>query len=99
MAVSRMARVALTMVPTLFRNTTLLNVTAGLRTPGRLEPGLAITKEPKCSSDGVREAQVVFRPDGGPVYWLRLETHRDNEAEDVTFLGKVSSSFQLIRWQ
>jgi hypothetical protein len=80
----------------------------------------AVQKEPKCSSDGVREVQVgkltgagarllcdgklvslqlLFRPGGGPVYWLRLETHRDNEAEDVTFLGKVSSSFQLIRWQ
>ena len=80
----------------------------------------AVQKEPKCSSDGVREVQVgkltgagarllcdgkfvslqlVFRPGGGPVYWLRLETNRDNEADDVKFLGKVSSSFQIIRWQ
>ena len=43
--------------------------------------------------------QLVFRPGGGPVYWLRLETNRDNEGGDVTFLKMVSSSFQLIHWQ
>jgi hypothetical protein len=42
---------------------------------------------------------LAFRPDGGPIYWLRLETASTHETADVTFFRKVASSFQIMRWQ
>jgi len=80
----------------------------------------AVEREPKCSSQGIRDARVgkllgagvrlscgeksmtillVFRPAGGPIYWLRLETKTAAEAEDARFLEKVAESFETIPWK
>jgi len=80
----------------------------------------AISAEPKCSGQRIRDARVgklsgagaslscgdksirlllVFRPGGGPIYWLRLETEAAHEAEDAIFLEKVAGSFKIIRWK
>jgi hypothetical protein len=41
---------------------------------------------------------LVFRPKGGPIYWLRLETS-PNQAADEEALKSVASSFKLITWR
>ncbi len=48
--------------------------------------------------DHVMTVILVFRPRGGPVYWLRLETVAAHESEDSAILGRVAASFKLIRW-
>jgi hypothetical protein len=40
---------------------------------------------------------VVFRPGGGLIYWIRLETARTHESEDSTILESIAASFKLIR--
>jgi len=49
--------------------------------------------------DQIIRLLLAFRPGGGPIYWVRLETGGNHEAEDVTFFEKVSSSFKIIRWR
>lgn len=39
---------------------------------------------------------LAFRPGGGSVYWLRLETETAHEAKNATFLEQVAASFQII---
>jgi len=51
-----------------------------------------------CGEKSIR-LLLVFRPGGGPIYWLRLETTTTDDGEDAVFLEKVASSFQIIRWQ
>lgn len=51
-----------------------------------------------CEEKSIR-LLLVFRPGGGPIYWLRLETETAHEAEDAVFLEKVAASFQIIRWE
>jgi hypothetical protein len=41
----------------------------------------------------------AFRPRGGPIYWLRLETTRAHESEDEAVLDTVAASFKLIHWK
>ena len=40
-----------------------------------------------------------FRPGGGPIHWLRLETKTAHEAEDAILLEEVAASFEITRWQ
>jgi hypothetical protein len=42
---------------------------------------------------------LAFRPGGGPIYFLRLETVRAHEIEDEAILESVDASLKLIRWQ
>ena len=49
--------------------------------------------------DRVFNLFLAFRPQGGPIYWLRLETSRAHESEDEPILGTIGASFRLIRWQ
>jgi hypothetical protein len=42
---------------------------------------------------------LAFRSQGGPIYWLRLETARAHESADEVVLDKIAASFRLIRWQ
>ena len=47
----------------------------------------------------VIEALLVFRPGGGPIYWLRLETVREHQSADAVVLANVAATFRLIRWE
>jgi|HubBroStandDraft_6_1064221.scaffolds.fasta_scaffold147113_2 hypothetical protein len=49
--------------------------------------------------DRVLNLFLAFRPQGGPIYWLRLETTRAHESEDELALDRVATSFKLIRWK
>ena len=49
--------------------------------------------------DRVLELFLAFRPGGGPIYWLRLETVRAHEFDDSAILENVVASFRLIRWE
>jgi len=40
---------------------------------------------------------LVFRPGGGLIYWIRLETERAHESEDSTILESIAASFKLTR--
>jgi len=40
---------------------------------------------------------LVFRPGGGLIYWIRLETARTHESKDSTILESIAASFKLIR--
>jgi hypothetical protein len=42
---------------------------------------------------------LTFRPRGGPVYWLRLDTSPKYESADSAVLMKIANSFKLIHWQ
>lgn len=47
----------------------------------------------------VIETLLVFRPGGGPIYWLRLETVREHQSADAVVLANVAASFRVIRWE
>jgi hypothetical protein len=49
--------------------------------------------------DRVLFLSLAFRSQGGPIYWLRLETTRARESDDQATLNIVAASFRLIRWQ
>jgi len=49
--------------------------------------------------DHVVRLFLAFRSNGGPIYWLRLETNRSHQSEDETTLDSVAASFRLIRWK
>lgn len=51
-----------------------------------------------CGERSIR-LMLAFRPGGGPIYWLRLETRTVDEDADAIFLERVASSFQIIRWR
>ena len=42
---------------------------------------------------------LAFRPRGGPIYWLRLDTSPSHESEDRAILEEVAASFRLIPWK
>ena len=42
---------------------------------------------------------LAFRPDGGPIYWLRLDTTSGNERRGDTALSDIAAKFKLIPWQ
>jgi hypothetical protein len=46
--------------------------------------------------DQVVEVLLVFRPGGGPIYWLRLKTTREHQFYDAAILANVAASFKLI---
>ena len=50
-----------------------------------------------CGEKVVRYA-LAFRPGGGPIYWLRLETDLRNEPEERKAFNRIAVSFRLIRW-
>jgi hypothetical protein len=49
--------------------------------------------------DRVLRVFLTFRPKGGPVYWLRLDTVRAHESEDSAILDSIVASFKLIPWE
>lgn len=51
-----------------------------------------------CGEDVVRYA-LGFRPGGGPIYWLRLETNPRQEAAETLAFNRIAASFRLIRWE
>lgn len=42
---------------------------------------------------------LAFRPRGGPIYWLRLDTSNAHESEDDAILQGIAASFRLIPWK
>lgn len=42
---------------------------------------------------------LAFRPGGGPIYWLRLQTTSGHDREDEAALSNLAAGFKLIRWQ
>lgn len=51
-----------------------------------------------CGEEVVRYA-LAFRPGGGPIYWLRLETQQSQEAAETKAFNGIAASFRLIRWE
>jgi hypothetical protein len=49
--------------------------------------------------DHVSKRLLAFRPHGGPIYWLRLDTTSAHEFEDELVLEKIAASFKLTRWR
>ena len=48
--------------------------------------------------DRVLYLLLGFRPGGGPIYWLRLDTTAAHESEDARVFQALVSSFKLIPW-
>ena len=51
-----------------------------------------------CGARVIRYA-LAFRPAGGPIYWLRLETSTSQEAAEAKVFEQIAASFRLIRWE
>jgi hypothetical protein len=49
--------------------------------------------------DRVLRLFLAFRTQGGPIYWLRLDTIRAHESQDEAILETIAASFRLIRWE
>jgi len=47
----------------------------------------------------VIEQMLAFRPGGGPIYWLTLQTTSVHAAEDEAALGRIAQGFKLIVWR
>lgn len=45
------------------------------------------------------EMLLAFRPHGGPVYWLEMETEISTATVDRQVLQELASSFKLIAWK
>lgn len=41
---------------------------------------------------------LAFRPRGGPIYWLQIETVRSHQPVNEAILETIASSFRLIPW-
>jgi hypothetical protein len=59
---------------------------------------LMASKGSLVCGDRVLILMLVFRPKGGPIYWLRLETNRSHRAEDEAVFQTAVASFKLIAW-
>jgi hypothetical protein len=70
----------------------------GIQTPAKLGQLAGAGARLSCG-DRIIRFLLAFRPGGGPIYWIRLETASTHDAEDATFFEQVASSFQIIRWQ
>jgi hypothetical protein len=44
-------------------------------------------------------AMLAFRPGGGPVYWLKLETTNDQAKADEAKLTTIARGFEIIAWR
>jgi hypothetical protein len=42
---------------------------------------------------------LAFRPGGGPIYWLRLDTDSSHEPGDTKLFREVAASFKLTPWR
>jgi hypothetical protein len=51
-----------------------------------------------CGARVIRYA-LAFRPGGGPIYWLRLDTAGLHEAEDPRLFEEAKASFRITRWE
>ena len=51
-----------------------------------------------CGEKVVRYT-LAFRPGGGPIYWLRLETALRHESVETDAFNRIAASFRLIRWE
>lgn len=49
--------------------------------------------------DHVVVTLLAFRPGGGPIYWLRLDTTPGNERRDDSALSDIATTLELIQWQ
>lgn len=49
--------------------------------------------------DHVLKLRLAFRPGGGLIYRLRLDTVRAHESEDDAILYSLAVSFKLIQWK
>jgi hypothetical protein len=49
--------------------------------------------------DRVTVTLLVFRPHGGPIYWLSLRTDHSHETQDAAVLDTIVAGFKLIRWE
>jgi hypothetical protein len=47
----------------------------------------------------VIEEMLAFRPGGGPIYWLTLQTGSVHAVEDEAALGRIAQGFKLIAWR
>ena len=47
----------------------------------------------------VLKSILAFRPGGGPIYWVRLETTRAHESEDDAVFHRIAATFRLISWK
>ena len=50
-------------------------------------------------NDRVIDIVLAFRPGGGPIYWLRLETKPSDVPVDRPILLDMASSLRMIRWE
>ena len=50
-------------------------------------------------ADRVVKLLLAFRTDGGPMYWLRLDTHRAFASKDGAVLQNIAASLNLIPWK
>lgn len=83
-------------------STVLTRADCSSRQPEVREAGLGKLKGAKASlvcGDRVLKALLGFRPRGGPIYWLRLETDCAHELEDNAILENIAASFKLIKWE
>ena len=49
--------------------------------------------------DQIIEEMLAFRPGGGPIYWLRLETTESHAADDEAALEAIARGFKVIAWR
>jgi hypothetical protein len=42
---------------------------------------------------------LAFRAQGGPMYWLRLDTIPAHKSVEETILDRIAASFKLIGWK
>ena len=42
---------------------------------------------------------LAFRPRGGPIYWLKLETTTDHAAADEAVLKEIARGFKIVAWR
>jgi len=45
------------------------------------------------------EEMLAFRPGGGPIYWLTLETTNAHAADDEAALETIAHGFKVIAWR
>ena len=49
--------------------------------------------------DRVLKVILIFRPGGGPIYWLRLETTSEHRLDDESTLNQFAATFKTIPWR
>ncbi len=60
---------------------------------------LSAAKGSVVCGNRVLKVFLAFRPGGGPIYWLRLDTTMAHKLEDEKTLDHVAASLKLIAWK